>query len=215
MISRGHYSVILLGLAVAGCAGFPYQDRPIAQPPQSVEEVIESTADTSELAAGVPQACGSLNQFLFDIHKLDRQSQKRLLDDLGDNHANGFSCDRLKTGLLLSQIGKTISEDNLALEILAQYRKADRLTYSDQRLISVLIHHTEDRKRLHVLLQELGNQLVSEKAIARSTATKYESLLQQMQQLQKLESEINETEQSISAPATTGLTETSPENSGS
>lgn len=202
---------LAISFALSGCVALqPIEDQSQVSAESAVDGRIEH-----QVASSAPQACGSLNQFLFDVHKLSKQSQKTLLDDLSAYKGDGFSCDRLKTGLLLSQIGKTISEDNLAIEILNQYRKADKLTYSDQRLITILLHHSEERKRLHVVLQGLGTQLISEKALSKNMAVKFEALQQQLNQLQQLESEINETEQSIAAPVTTGLSETTPENTGS
>jgi hypothetical protein len=170
---------------------------------------------THTVTPSAPDICGELTEFVLDIHKLDGKQQKSLLDDLSGYDGSEFSCDRLKAGLLLSQIGKTISEDNLALEILGSYQQSDRLGENSQHLLSLLVHQSQERKRLHVLLYKLGERLSAEKSQNESMSGDLLALQEKLNQLQKLEADINETEQSISAPTTSSLTTESAQNTGS
>ena len=206
---KQHSSVVLmifLGLSVTGCV------TPIDQtstPP------LEETRVYHSVKAKQKKACGDLHKFLIDIDRLNKQQQKSLLDELSAYPDAEFSCDRLKTGLLLSQIGKTTGEDNLAIEILGQYIDSDRLSHKERELIRILNMQNESRKRLHILLGDIGDRLVAEKYHSDSLRTEIETLQEKIRQLQQIESDINETEQSISTPATTSLTEPSAQDTGS
>ena len=195
-----------LGFLVTGC---------VTPLPQNDNPPLEETRVYHSVKTKGKNACGDLHKFLIDADRLNKQQQKSLLDELSAYPDAEFSCDRLKTGLLLSQIGKTTGEDNLAIEILGQYEDSDRLTHKEQELIRILNMQNESRKRLHILLGDIGDRLVAEKYHSDSLRTEIETLQEKIRQLQQIESDINETEQSISTPATTSLTEPSSQDTGS
>jgi len=157
----------------------------ITQPPPQTPAIPEVRV-THTVTPRAPEACGDLAVFVLDIHKLDG-----------------------------SQIGKTISEDNLALEILDSYQQSDRLSEEARQLIVLLVHQSHERKRLHILLYKLGERLIAEKSQVESMSGDLLALQEKLNQLQKLESDINETEQSIAAPTTSTLTTEPTQNTGS
>jgi len=199
--------LVAAALLTSGCAA-------ITQPPPQTPAIPEVRV-THTVTPRAPEACGDLAVFVLDIHKLDGRQQKTLLDKLNNYDGSEFSCDRLKAGLLLSQIGKTISEDNLALEILDSYQQSDRLSEEARQLIVLLVHQSHERKRLHILLYKLGERLIAEKSQVESMSGDLLALQEKLNQLQKLESDINETEQSIAAPTTSTLTTEPTQNTGS
>lgn len=185
-------------LTLVGCvATVPETDIQPETPSESrvVHKVVSSP----------PSICGPLDEFLIDAQKLDGAQSAALLQQLSGYDVNEFSCDRLKTGLLMSQISKTADEDALAIKILGDYEQIDKLTDSERRLIKLMIQHSEDLKRLHVLLKKLGDKLIAEKALSETMSADLLTLQQKLNQLQKIEADINETEQSISAPTSSSL----------
>ncbi|MGI9317270.1 MAG: hypothetical protein ACR2QW_08080 [bacterium] len=182
-------------------------------------EIVDSTEQEPRVVhtvvASPPSVCGALDEFLIDAHKLDGSQRSTLINELSGFDPNEFSCDRLKTGLLFSQIGKSMSEDDQAIEILAEFRGSDKLNESEHRLIDLVIQHSEERRRLHILLKQLGDKLIAEQTLSKTMSTDLLTLQQKLNQLQKIEADINETEQSISAPTSSSLNTDGSENTGS
>lgn len=198
---------------IVGCVPLqppPIPEIPLPPPVPQAQTRIIHTVNTSEEGS-----CGSLQDFVIDAQKLKQKARKELLDQLSSYEGGKFSCDRLKTGLLLSQIGKTVNEDSLAIEILDEYANADQLDEENQQLVQLLLFQSKERKRLHVLLGKLGERLVAQKALSKTMSENLITLQQKMNQLQKLETDINETEQSIATPSTSSLDTETKENTGS
>jgi len=100
-------------LILSGCVAIP--------PPPPIPETIVATGTIKAeekprvVHTVIPtekSSCGSLREFVVDVQNLAQQERKVLLDQLSQTEGEQFSCDRLKTGLLLSQIGKTAEEDS-------------------------------------------------------------------------------------------------------
>ncbi len=206
---RAALCVTLISLGIGGCAGLV---PPPPEPPK-----VSHTLPTVKA-----RACGSLPGFVGNLLKLDAEGLEELSNELGGYHRNGFSCDQLKTGLLLGQTGTSISDDNLAIEILEHYRDTDRLLAAEHRLVDSMLHQVRLRKRLHVDLHNQQQKIRrQEKALrevqsqAAYQAEEITSLQRQIDELKQLEEDINETEQSLSTPATTGISNEKPSNSGS
>ncbi|MBX2867765.1 MAG: hypothetical protein KTR18_03785, partial [Acidiferrobacterales bacterium] len=127
---KGAWVGSITAALISGCV--PLQPPPIpAIPSPPPAPRVVHTVITAEETEG---SCGSLHEFVLDVQKLESKARKELLDELSSYEGGKFSCDRLKTGLLLSQIGKTIREDNLAIEILDEYDNADQLHGDNQQL---------------------------------------------------------------------------------
>lgn len=197
-----------LTLILFGCVATTTKTD-IQPEPQSESRVVHKVVSSS------PSVCGALDEFLIDAQKLDGAQRAALLEQLSGYDVNEFSCDRLKTGLLISQIGKSADEDALAIKILGEYEKIDKLSDAERRLIKLMIQHSEDLKRLHILLKKLGDKLIAEKALSETMSADLLTLQQKLNQLQKIEADINETEQSISAPTSSSLNADGSENTGS
>ncbi len=203
-------SLLLICFVVAtiwltGCTTSVPEPAPPSEPERVVHTVIASP----------PVVCGPLDEFLLDSQKLSGEQKSALINQLSGYDENEFSCDRLKTGLLFSQIGKTVDEDDLAIEILLEYQNSEELNDAEIRLIGLVIQHTKDRKRLHILLKQLGDKLIAEQALSETMSTDLLTLQQKLNQLQKIEADINETEQSISTPTSSSLKTDGTENTGS
>ena len=204
-------ALVAITTVVVGCVPIQPPAIPdIPLPPPVPQTRVVHTVNTSEEGS-----CGSLHDFVIDAQKLKQKARKELLDQLSRYEGGKFSCDRLKTGLLLSQIGKTVNEDSLAIEILDEYENADQLDEENQQLVQLLLFQSKERKRLHVLLGKLGERLVAQKALSKTMSGNLITLQQKMNQLQKLETDINETEQSIATPSTSSLDTETKENTGS
>ncbi len=205
-------------LILSGCVAFPTQTPP--PPPEPVvanetEKVEEKPRVVHTIVPAEEGSCGSLQEFVIDVQNLAQKDRKALLDELNQADSEQFSCDRLKTGLLLSQIGKTSEEDSLAIEILQKYQDTKKLTKDNQQLVQLLLYQSEERKRLHLLLGNLGQQLVTQKSLNTTMSNNLLTLQQKIDQLQKLETDINETEQSIATPSTSSLDTATEENTDS
>ena len=212
---KNAWAVPIAALLVSGCV--PLQPPPIPEipSPPSIPAPAPAPRVVHTVIPAEEGSCGSLQEFVLDVQKLQSKARKELLDQLSNYEGGKFSCDRLKTGLLLSQIGKTIKEDNLAIDILDEYDKADQLDEENQQLVQLLLFQSRERKRLHVLLGKLGQQLVAQKSLSKTMSDNLIALQQKMNQLQKLETDINETEQSIATPSTSSLETETEENTGS
>ena len=197
----------LSAVYLTGCVTPSTSQAPETEPEQRVVHTAVVSQPTS--------VCGPLDEFLIDAQKLDGAQTTSLINELSGYNINEFSCDRLKTGLLFSQIGKTVDEDDLAIEILTEYKQSDVLNASEHRLIEIMIQHSKDRKRLHTLLKQLGDKLIAEQALSETMSTDLLTLQQKLNQLQEIEADINETEQSISAPTSSSLNTDGSENTGS
>lgn len=185
-------------LTLVGCA--------VTEPETGIQpETLSEPRVVHKVAPSPPRICGPLDEFLIDAQKLDGAQRAALIQQLSGYDVNEFSCDRLKTGLLMSQIGKTADEDALAIKILSDYEQIDKLNDSERRLVKLMIQHSEDLKRLHILLKKLGDKLIAEKALSDTMSADLLTLQQKLNQLQKIEADINETEQSISAPTSSSL----------
>ncbi len=197
----------LILLSLAGCVTPVSEPAPTPEPatPPSVKSEPVATPSYFPKPTPEPGSCGSMHDFVLDVQNLNSTQRKKLLDELGSYAESEFSCDRLKTGALLSQIGKTVSEDNLAIEILEQYKTADKLDTDNQQLIRLLSFQSQERKRLHVLLNSLGKELINAGSLNDTLSGELITLQQKINQLQKLETDINETEQSIATPTTSNL----------
>jgi hypothetical protein len=193
-------------LWLSGCVTAVPEPAPAPEPEQRVVHTVITNP---------PTVCGPLDEFLVDSQKLTGEQTTTLINQLSGYDENEFSCDRLKTGLLFSQIGKTVDEDDLAIEILSEYQNSDQLNESENRLIDLQIQHSEDRKRLHILLKQLGDKLIAEQALSKTMSTDLLTLQQKLNQLQKIEADINETEQSISTPTSSNLNTDGTKNTGS
>ena len=204
------FSLLCFALTAIYLTGCVTPSEPQAPEPKPEQRVVHTT-----VVSAPPSVCGPLDEFLIDAGKLDGVQTTSLIDELSGFDTSEFSCDRLKTGLLFSQIGKTVDEDNLAIEILTEYAQSSELNESEHRLIELLIQHSEDRKRLHILLKQLGDKLIAERALSKTMSTDLLTLQQKLNQLQKIEADINETEQSISAPTSSSLNADGSENTGS
>ncbi len=168
------------------------------------------------------RACGPLDVFVENVTRLDSSAMEALRNELGSYDQNGFSCDQLKTGLLLGQAGVSISDDNLAIEILENYRESDQLQADERRLVDLLLYQSRERKELHVQVhnqrQKIRRQeeaLLEVQSQATSRADEISALEHKLEELKKLEADINATEQSLSTPATTGIEDAQPSNTGS
>jgi len=196
-------AVFALVLA-AGCANLNLPDGPDipptveapARPPIYSSSRVVHTTRTSR-----GQACGALFDFVLDIHRLERIQQAELLEEMSDESSKRFFCDQLKAGILLSQIGRTIEEDDRAIALIDQYVTSDQLNNGERWLLRLLQLQSRERRRLHVLLNEFGNKLVTQESLSRNLSSDLVTLRKQLDQLQKIEADINETQQSISAPA--------------
>lgn len=208
-IWRGTLVVPLIALGFTGCTGLV---PPPPEPPK-----VSHTLPTVKT-----RICGSLPEFVGNLLQLDLSGLEELRNELGGYHRNGFSCDQLKTGLLLGQTGVSISDDNLAIEILESYRESERLLLSERRLVTSLLQQVRQRKELHVRIHNQQQKIRRQESALREVqsqvayqAEELTALQRQIDELKQLEEDINETEQSLSTPATTGIPNEEPTNSGS
>jgi len=208
-------------LLLSGCVALPQPPAPpettapAAAPAEKVKIDVKPRIVHTVIPTEEEDSCGSLQEFVIDAQKLTQKDRKTLLDKLSQTEGEQFSCDKLKTGLLLSQIGKTPKEDSLAIEILQKYQDTDELKEDNQQLVQLLLYQSQERKRLHLLLNNLGEQLVTQKSLNTTMSDNLLALQQKIDQLQKLETDINETEQSIATPSTSSLDTATEENPGS
>ena len=68
------------------------------------------------------ELCGPLDRFILDIHRLNAEQQQTLLSDLITENGPEYFCERLKTGLALSQVSRSVEEDERTIKILNEYR---------------------------------------------------------------------------------------------
>ena len=148
------------------------------------------------------ELCGPLDRFILDIHRLNIEQQQALLSDLIPHTGPEDFCERLKTGLALSQVSRSVEEDERTIKILNEYRYSRKLNPSERKLVTLLIPQAEERKRLHGQLDRLSTRLTAEQTLSQTKSVELLQLQQKLNQLQKLESDINETEKSISPAAT-------------
>jgi polyhydroxyalkanoate synthesis regulator phasin len=204
-------TTVLISVLTGGCVTVPQE------PPPPPEPKITHTVPTVKA-----RICGSLPQFIENVSALDSESLEVLRDQLGGYEQENFSCDRLKTGLLLGQTGLSISDDNLAMEILEPLQDSGQLQDDEKRLLSTLLYQVSRRKELHMQVhnqrQQIRQQdeaLAESRSQADSRAEEISALQHQLEELKKLEDDINATEQSLSTPATDGIENAEPENTDS
>lgn len=190
----------LFAALVSGCAT-------VNQEPAQPEAKVTHTVPIVPV-----RACGSLTHFIEDVSSLSAERLEMLRDELDGYNSDGFSCDRLKTGLLLGQTGLSVSDDNTAIEILEELQGSERLQNDEQRLVGMLLYQTLQRKDLHIKVHNQRQQIRrQEEALAESQiqadarAGEISALQHQLDELKKLEEDINATEQSLSTPATTDI----------
>ena len=203
---------VSLGAFASGCVSVTQEPEPAAPVPNITHTVPTVTT----------RVCGSLPLFLDNVSSLSGERLEELRDELAGYDPEGFSCDRLKTGLLLGQSGVSLSDDNLAIEILEAMRGSERLQGDEQRLVAILLYQTMQRKDLHVKIhnqrQKIRRQeeaLAESRIQADSRADEVAALQHQLEELKKLEEDINATEQSLSTPATTDIENAEPTNTDS
>lgn len=189
----------LLAILTGGCAGMQPvtpEAPPAPEPGHEPSPRVIHNAPTSNKTI-----CGTLFNYALDIHRLNGQQQYASLDKVATANSPQYFCDTVKTGILLSQISRTVSEDDVAISILNEYSKSEKLSKGERWLLRLLKNQSEERRRLHVLLDQFSEKLVAQETLATTLSSELLTVRQQLYQLKKIEADINETQQSIATPA--------------
>ncbi len=202
-------TAMVCGLLLLGGCASTITDAPTASAPNRVTHTISARGSDQS------RDCGSLSQFVIDINNLDAIQRQALLKELIAGSPGKYSCDKLKSDLLLSQSGQTSEQDSQSIAALDSHTRSKKLSNNDLLFIRTLISQIEHRHRLHLLLEKLGQQLITERSVSEAISSDLLELQEKITRLQKLESDIYETEQSISTPATTSLSTDATQNTGS
>ena len=155
------------------------------------------------------EACIGVADFYTAASQLSAETGQEMLQALRSNQTQGDNpCDQLRLSVLLSKPDTSFHDDAEAGRLLQDFlHDPDRAQHPDRGFALLLADNISERQQLQEELQRLEQAITQEQAASQELAQKLkrehaaaEALQLQLEQLNSIERDINEKEQSVATP---------------